>query len=281
MKPGCFLLIFIFMFSCDRKEELISPQLEGFSLYWDHEVFGSGGRRLRFALYSVKKYDHQFALQFHTSIEGKTIRVVMTDAIDKGKCPYFPMPVIGEDDPEKCHSKGGFSLSDKQLAQGDYTLKIITPEFESTNILKVSEEVVSLEIPSDGFLTSSIKNVYPIPVNILMGTIVYKGAQHTEDVNKFIAHLEKLGLEPAILRENAYRHFTSYEGENYIDRKQWDPDNYSVSFNQKLKQTSFKTVFAEAEKFFTESSLNTYLYTSNGDEGRLTEEGIRVVYAGD
>jgi hypothetical protein len=60
----------------------------------------------------------------------------------------------------------------------------------------------------------------------------------------------------------------------------WDPDNHSLGILFQLGQADFKTVFKEVEIFFAKTNLNVYLFTSNGDEARLSQtEGTHVVFA--
>ena len=171
------ILLIVAIFSCDNDDSLSIPTINGLSLYWDHEVFGDEGRRLRFEVTTTNEFDNDYELEFSTSVVDKSITVRLTKSIDNGKCQYFPMPVMGDDDPNKCTASGDFYLSDKELDNGVYSLKIIMPTFEVTSELTVTDENVTLKIPTSKFLNSSIENVYPIPPNLLFGSIVYQGSR--------------------------------------------------------------------------------------------------------
>ena len=59
------LIIFILaiiVLGCNKDDFPIDERasVEGLSLYWDHEVFGEGGRRLRFEFYENMEYENSF-----------------------------------------------------------------------------------------------------------------------------------------------------------------------------------------------------------------------------
>ncbi len=86
------------------------------------------------------------------------------------------MPSSGGDDPNKCNASGEFYLTDKELSNGIYSLTIIMPNFKVTSELTITDEKFTLDIPANKYLSSSIKYVYPIPKNILFGSVVYRGS---------------------------------------------------------------------------------------------------------
>jgi hypothetical protein len=267
------------IFGCENDDKMSLPTINGLSLYWDHEVFGNEGRRLRFEGYTTNEFDNDYGLEFFTSIKDKSITARLVKSIDKGKCQYFPMPVVGDDDPNKCHASGDFYLSDEELDSGIYSLKIITPSFEVTSELIVTDETVTLRIPVNEYLKSSIKNVYPIPKNILFGSVVYQGSNNTNDVEAFFDNLTNLGLIETTVPNYAYRHL-SVDGNGYPLESHWEPDNHSIGFIFKMNNIDFRTIFEESKTYFNQTNLNLYLYTSNGDQGFMSKtEGITVVYA--
>lgn len=273
------VLLIISIFSCDNGENLSIPTIDGLSLYWDHEVFGDEGRRLRFEATTTNKFDNEYDLAFSTSVVNMTITVSLIKSIDNGKCPFFPMPTGGDNDPNKCNASGEFYLSDKELDTGVYALKIIMPSFEVTSTLTVSSEKVSLGIPTNSFLESSTETVYPIPPNLLFGTIVYKGSGNTNDAENFLDYLTDLGLNQTTVPDYPYRHLTVDEnGQRPVSH--WEPDNHSIGFLYKMNTTDFKTIFEKSKEYFYQRDLDIYLYTSFGDQARLSKsDGITVVYS--
>lgn len=273
------ILLILAIFSCENDDRLSIPTINGLSLYWDHEVFGDEGRRLRFEGSTTNEFDNDYELEFNTSVVDKSITVRLTKSIDKGKCQYFPMPVVGDDDPNKCNASGDFYLSDKELDNGVYSLKIIMPSFEVTSELTVTDEKVTLEIPVNKYLKSSIENVYPIPTNLLFGSLVYLGSSNTNDAEKFLDDLTKLGLIQTTVPNYSYRHL-SVDENGRATASHWEPDNHSIGFLYKMNNKDFRTIFEESKKYFNQTNLNIYVYTSNGDQGFMSKtEGITVVYA--
>lgn len=271
-------LLLTMSFSCKKDDHVSVPRIEGLSLYWDHEVFGDPGRRLRFEAYTTNRFDNDYDLEFNTSIENKSITVRFLKSLDKGKCPFFPMPTVGED-PRKCNAAGGFYLLDKELENGIYSLNIITPSFETASKLIVTDEKVTLEIPENEYLESYIKDVYPIPENLLFGGLTYYGSENTDDANKFLTSLKNLGLTETTVPNYKYRHLYVNESGRPVDTH-WEPDNHTISFLYDMNNIRFQEIFEEAKKYFDQTNLNINLYTSNGDEGHLSKlSGITVVYS--
>jgi hypothetical protein len=274
-------LIFLIaaIFSCDNDNSPSVPPINGLSLYWDHEVFGDEGRRLRFEVTTTNEFDNDYELEFSTAVVDKSVTVTFTKSIDNGKCQFFPMPVTGDDDPNKCNASGDFYLSDEELDNGVYSLKIIMPAFEITSELTVTDEIVTLTIPQNDFLNSSIKNVYPIPPDLLFGSVVYQGSTNTNAAETFLDYLKDLGITQTTVTNHPYRHL-SVDENGHPPVSHWEPDNHVIGFLYKMNNIDFRTIFEASEQYFNQSNLNIDLYTSNGDQALMSKsEGITVVYA--
>jgi len=266
------------LFSCENGDIISTSPIDGLTLYWDHEVFGHEGRRLRFEVSSTNELVNDYELVFNTIIEGRSIAATLEKSVDEGKCPFFPMPVVGDHDPSKCYASGEFYLSDKELAKGIYSLKISTPSFEVVSELTVDDEVVTLEIPVNDYLKSSIKNVYPIPENLLFGGVVYQGSDNTNDAEEFLNGLVSLGLIETTVPDYPYRYLSVDQNGHPID-KHWDPDNHDIEFLYRMNNIDFKAIFESSKEYFSQTNLNIVLFTSSGDEAHLSKkEGITVVY---
>jgi hypothetical protein len=187
------ILLIAAILSCENDDSISTPTINGLSLYWDHEVFGDEGRRLRFEAHTTNVFDNDYQLVFNTSVEDKIITVMLKTNIDRGKCPHYPNPVL-DYDPNKCTASGDFYLTDAELDNGIYSLRIIMPTFEVTSELIVTDEKVTLKIPANKYIFSSIENVYPIPKYLVYGSLVYQGSNNTNDAKKFLDDLTKLGL---------------------------------------------------------------------------------------
>lgn len=149
--------------SCSNDEPRSIPEMGEFSLYWSHKGCADGGRRYEFVLSTVTQFDNRYDLEFNKSIVGNIVTISLKQSIDKGKCPFYPMPSDGTYDPEQCHATGGFFLSEEELGEGVYSLKIVMPEFEVTSELTVTDEKATLTIPPSEFLSSTTEEVYPDP----------------------------------------------------------------------------------------------------------------------
>jgi hypothetical protein len=273
------IALLLVIFCCDNDNGVSIPKIEGLSLYWDHEVFDEKGRSLRFEATAINKFDNEYDLVFNTSRDGTTITVELIQTNNNGKCQFFPMPVVGDDDPTKCFASGMFYLSDKELPNGTYTLKVITPYFEVSSELIVSDELVSLEIPPNDYLRSSIKEVYPIPKDLLFGSIVYQGSNNTDDAVGFLDYLENLGLNETTVPNNPYRHLSVDENGAPINRN-WPQDNHLIGLLYNMNAVEFTTIFEESREYFNQNNVNLYLYTSNGDQCYFSKGGgISVVFA--
>ena len=273
------ILILIFLWGiciCGCEDELgdyVSiSNLDGLSLYWDHEVFGDGGRRLRFEFYGTDEFENDYELKFKYIIHRKTISIRLVNIIDAGKCPSFP----GMD--PLCSPRGGLSIPDDQLNIGTYTLNLETPYFETNSELIVDNEKITLKIPPNKHFSSSINEVYPIPPNLLFGSVVYSGDENSQYAEDFFNDLLNLGLTKTKLPNYPYRHLSVDEEGNAIERH-WEPDNHSIGFIYKMNN-NFKDIFKLAKKHFKKSNINIYLYSSQGDQGLMNKnDGITVVFA--
>jgi hypothetical protein len=216
---------------------------------------------------------------FSSAIHDNVIKATLTGSIDDGKCQYFPMPTPGNYDPNKCFASGGFHLPDKTLSNGIYTLKIITPFFEVSSDLSVTDELVSLDIPSNGYLESSIKEVFPVPKDLLSGAVVYQGSVNTGDAEGFLNYLENLGLIETAVPNHPYRNLMVDDSGHPLNRDR-EPDSHTIGLLYKMNNVGFKTIFEESKKYFDQNDLDINLYSSNGDQAILSKsEGITVVYA--
>lgn len=272
------ILLTLAIFSCEKHDEISMVMIDGFSLYWDHEVFGEEGRRLRFQVTTTDEYDNDYELVFDTDIDNKSITARLVKNIDEGRCQYYPMPLIGNHDPNKCSASGGFYLADKELVNGIYSFKIVAPSFEVTSELTLAGEQVTLEVPANNHLTSSIKYVYPIPKKLLFGSIFYQGSDNANDAEEFFNELTNLGLAETTVPNYPYRYLSVDENGQPPD-SHWEPDYHSIGFLYKMNDIDFKTIFEASKKYFDQTNLDIYLSTSNGDEGMMSKTGgVTVVY---
>lgn len=280
-----FSLLFVLLaLSTCRKDDhdLLPDNLgeDGFSLYWDHEVFNEGGRALRFELYGKKRTEDRYELVFDTEIRNGIIQVTLTDVVNHGRCPQFPMPIIdqGEQGEQQglCVSRGRFSIPDNLLTAGNYQLRISLDNAMIQATLNVENDHYTMVIPDDSKLETTIKSVYPIPEGLLFGSLVFNGRQHETYAQQFLDAMSSAGYSLATLPDYAYRHM-DVNRNGHLARASWEPDAHSISFLYRL-DPEFEHAVELAKNQFTQSHqlLTIYLYTSQGDQAMLNSEGIRV-----
>ncbi|WP_147372277.1 hypothetical protein [Mariniphaga sediminis] len=278
MKTHQIILLLAFtIFGCNKDNFTINSEasVESLTMYWDHEVFGEGGKRLRFELYENKEFENSFKLVFDYKIEGKNITIILADKVDNGKCGKFPTP-NGID--SLCRPKGNLFIPDNLLDERDYSVILKTYDFEIISNLTVHEDKYDLQIPTNENFSSSIATVYPIPENLLFGSVVFAGTENTQQAIAFLEELEAIGFVKTSVPNYPYRHLSVGENGKPIDTH-WDPDNHNMRLLLQM-DSDFEKAFDLAKKHFSQANLNIYLYSSNGDQARLSKtDGIIVEYA--
>lgn len=273
-------VVFVLLFgACNDLNDFSIPELENLSLYWDHQVFGNEGRRYRFSFMAQNQFDDQHQLIFEPSVEGTVITFNMVRSINQGECPKFPMPVLPPNDPHRCSAEGRTFIQENQLPPGDYTVRVITPFFRETAELRVGQESAELSIKPNPYFKSAIEKVYPLPKDLLFGSVVDSGDEKLELGRAFIRELENLGLTQATLPPSPYRHLM-LDDNDQAPEKFWDSGEFSLGIAYNL-HVDFEKVVEVATRYFEQSALNISVYTSNGDEGFFRPQtGINVIYAG-
>lgn len=279
MRNVVFRMLLVFIVStfsgCENKEDLAvvnAIDSDGLSLYWDHEVFGEEGRRYRFELSTKKALPDEYELFFQRSMSGNSITARLISKVSKGKCAVFPGTGPG------CVSRGKFYISEKDLRPGTYTLNFVTSTFvESTRFVVTSEKAV-LELSPNGKISSSITEVFPIPRQLLFGSIVYSGSANTQAAKDLIAYLSVLGVTPTTLPNYPYRHLNVSQSA-HLAVKDWPEDNHMISLLYSMKG-NFRDIISELTTYYTKTDrkLTVNLYTSFGDEARFNNSETSVLY---
>ena len=274
----CLILIGILIFGCQKdefdKNSLLSS--EGLSLWWDHKIFGEEGRGFIFEFYEAQRFENSYELIFEYRIDNKrkNIDIYLVGKVDEGKCPVFPSPTQTDN---LCISNGDFFIPENALRQGDYTFTVRTNDFSIQSNFSINENKVSLEIPENQYFSSSIKDVFPTPINLLYGSVIFTGEEKTEFATEFFEKLKAIGLKDTVVSNPPFNLEVDETGKP-IDRH-WEPDKHSLSFLYSM-DISFRTIFELSKEHFNKNDLNIYLFSSNGDQARLSKtDGITVVYA--
>lgn len=254
------------------------PKINGLTLRWGQEIFGGQGRRYEFSFSSTNPLGKNYELVFLPEINGNEITFLLSKTIDKGECVQFsesgffpPLP-----DPY-CRSKGLIEIPEEWLTEKRYRIKVITPFFTQDAELILEENITSLRIPQNPYLSSPTSVTYPLPANLLMGEIDFQGSEHIEAANAFKGDLKKMGLEEAVLPYPVEGSSMHDEEGRPLDRS-WEPDTHSFGLLYFLS-VDMQQVVQLATEYFESSALNIHLYSTNGDQANFNQQlGINVSY---
>jgi hypothetical protein len=250
------------------------PPIDGLSLYWYSNIFGANGRGIGFEFYGTKEFKESYQLKFNYSINGQDILISLEGKIDKGKC-HTAEPFWGNN---LCTPTGRIFIPEKLLSEGTYTLTLKTSNFTIISKLIVGNDKIDLNIPPNKFFSSSIPEVYRIPLNLLFGNVVYSGDENTQAAESFLNDLLSLGLNKARVSSFLYNELSLDQNGNAINSF-WPPDNYSLGFIYS-RNHNFKDIVNLAVEHFNKANINIYMSSSEGDEANLSKiEGITIKYA--
>lgn len=274
----CLIIIGILIFGCQKdefdKNSLLSS--EGLSLWWDHKIFGEEGRGFVFEFYEAQRFENSYELIFECDIDSarKNIDIYLIDKIDEGKCPIFPSPYQTDD---LCTSKGNFFIPENTLDAGDYTFTIRTSDFTIQSNFTVTKDSVVLNIPENEYFSSSVNQVFPPPRNLLYGGVAFSGEEKREFADEYFKKLESIGLKDTVVSNVPFNLIVDASGKPV--EKYTEPDRYYLYFLYSMN-VSFYEIFELSKEHFNKNDLNIYLFSSNGDQARLSKtDGITVVYA--
>ncbi|MEQ1587659.1 MAG: hypothetical protein ABL895_17365 [Cyclobacteriaceae bacterium] len=245
-----------------NNEADLPASIEGLSLYWDHEV-GNKERNLRFEFYGRTELENSYKLVFDYSINKRDILIELVNKIDNGKCPSFPGPKGGD----LCSPRGGFSIPDSVLLEGAYKISLKTPDFQTDSELIVSENKYTLTVLPNEYFSSSIKEIYPIPKNLLFGSVVYSGDENTKFATDFFNDLLILGLTKTTVPNYPYRYLSVNEEGKAIS-SHWPPANHALGFLYAM-HNNFDDIVNLAKEHVNKANIKIYLYSGNGDEARI------------
>lgn len=272
MKKILILLSIVFLFSACKKEKIVLNNVDSLSAYWDFKVYGELGRGISFEFYDAKRRKKEYELHFEYSISNQDILIELTNVSYKGKCTKFPNEEDG------CLSKGKIFIPENDLPKGEYNLILKTNSFEVVSYFSFDNVKYTLSIPSNDFFSSSIKEDYPMPKNVLYGSVVYSGDNNTQSAKDFIDELNSLGFLNAIVPNYDKIPMSNVDSSGTPIERNWPPDNYSLSFVCSMND-NFREAYEIAENYFNSNNINIYISSSNGDQARLdTIEGITTIF---
>lgn len=266
--------LFLIFLGCQKDEHplFFKGFEDGISLWWSHEVFGEGGRRLQFEFSGKEGYEHQYALHIDHFVNGNSIIIEINNFINKGDCQKFPRQLL-------CSASGRFSIPEFLLTNDYYDVILKTPFYEITSNLIIGDEKISLNIPDNPHFSSPVEEVYPIPKDILFGNVVYKGLEFEQIALDYVSDLASIGLEKTTIPNYPYRHLRVDENGEAINRH-WQDENYKIGLLYKMN-IDFIDVVGLSQRHYNKSGkkISISLYSWKGDQALFRKgEGVTIVY---
>ncbi|HMP29047.1 MAG TPA: hypothetical protein PKD85_05580, partial [Saprospiraceae bacterium] len=197
MKKLVFLIIISLLFTNCSREVPEIMEIKKISTYWHFGFSEDNDRGLLFAFYDDIKRPNKLDLKFKWHITGQNILIELVDFEDKGLCPIFPSPFPNLE--KNCTSDGSIFIPEDMIPTGSYKFNI---KAESVNIsLDFNFDGIkySFIIPNETQFSITKKEIYPMPKNILFGSVVYEGEESTAAAQGFKNDLNNLGFMDIIV----------------------------------------------------------------------------------
>lgn len=278
-RTSSFLLIALISvcISCkDRDPGLRSIDENGLSLYWHHTFGLDKGRYLLFSFMSAVQQRDRYEYVFDYEIKGREITVKLRETISTGQCPSFPGSWG-----DLCTSRGDIYIPENELSVGQYKLILQVKNKRVVSTFTVEADKYTLQVPSNDFFTNSISTVYPMPANLIFGSIYYQGATTKRFADALIADFEKLGLTVANLPDYPYRDMPIKQ--DHLSEIYVAPDFHAIWILFRLNGVDIKTAFETAQKHYALSGkeIGLSLYCSNNMEQLTgsTHDELKAYYA--
>lgn len=274
---GLILIGFLFSgFENNKVTKRTLASVEGLSLYMDHDIFGGSYRKLRFEFYGTKQFENKFKLVFDYEIIDDKIIIRLIDKINVEK---NQKNIVNYSFEKLKTPIGRLSFADELLPQRTYSLILKTLNFEIKSELIVENDKIVLNIPDNNYVTCSNNVVYPIPKDLLFGSVCFYGNADNKCIAKFFKEMEDLGLKKASVPNYPYMHLTVDDTGRPID-EHWPNNQHCLKFLYKMDD-NFRKVTRLAKRWFRKNyQINFSMFSSNGDQAILTEgKGIATTYA--
>jgi hypothetical protein len=258
----------LFVTSCNYDNDtIILESFNKFSLYWKHEVFGEEGRRFVFGFTAKYEFNNSYEMKFNTKIDENKIEIFLSDLINEGKCPKFPT-IHGID--SMCQPKGTIYIPESILNKGTYDILFITHNFSILSQLIVDDEIITLNVPDNQYLDPYVHKVYPIPKDILWGSIGYNGIENEKFASKFIDDLISIGLQRTTLPDYPYEYFRVDSTGNPCDEYH-PPDRYYKALFFKMNN-NFTDIYKLAEQYHKQANeeISISVFTGNGEQAHFS-----------
>lgn len=265
-----FFLIFIgFLLSNCSTEESEIAKIKKISSWWNFSYLSNQGRGLHFSFYDDVKRANEFDLIFEWSIMGQNIIVELVDLKDKGPCPVFPSPDPKPD--KRCTSDGTIFIPEDKIPPGDYNFIIKSEALSVVSRLNFDGIKYTFIIPDENLFSVHKKEIYLMPKNILMGSVVYEGEENTQIAKDFINELNSLGFVNTIVPNFDKIPVFGVDSLGVPINRNWPPDNYMINFVCTMSD-NFKMAFELGLKYYhSNPKISIFLSSSHDELARLSQ----------
>lgn len=274
MKLLTFIFICFLFLNCNHgySDDNLA-EVKGLSLYMCHDVFGEDGRRLTMAFSETQQFEKLYKLELQYKIVDKKIIISVIDKTEiKNRNNGFH---------DNLHTpRGHMFIPDSLLLKGNYSLEIRTANFQVKSKLKVTNDVIELKIPNNKYFSCRINKVYPIPKDLLFGSVIFYGEKDNKVIAKFFEEFEKLGVTKTTLPNYPYKHLTVDDSGRPIGK--FYPDGQNVLRFLYKMDTDFREAAKFMKKWYWKYHPSIYFgfYSSNGDQAlALDKDGINTFFS--
>lgn len=269
MKKMFFLIFIGFLLSNCSKEESEIAKINKISSWWNFSYLSNQGRGLHFSFYDDVKRANEFDLIFEWSIMGQNIIVELVNLKDKGPCPVFPSPDPNPD--KRCTSDGSIFIPEDKIPPGDYNFIIKSEALNVVSRLNFDGIKYTFIIPDTNLFSVHKKEIYPMPKNILMGSVVYEGEENTQIAKDFINELNSLGFANTIVPNFDKIPLFGVDSLGIPKSEHWQDIHFSRNFVCTMSD-NFKMAFDLGLKYYhANPKINIYLSSSHDELARLSQ----------
>lgn len=277
-----FLFIVLFAFSISILKEVAGKDtlasVEGLNLFLQHDVFWEGKRSLCLEFSETKQYKSNYSLVFRYQIINDTIIIRLIDKIDTTKKKRIKVS-YGMHNSSLNIPRGRLAIPDNLLSEIYYYIIVKTADFEVESKLTVGNDKIVLDIPENKYFSCEKNIVYPIPKDLVFGSVIFYGDKENECVAKFFKEFEAVGLTNVKIPNYPYNHLLVNENGRRVNEYLPNGQN-NIKFLYKM-DTSFRKVARLAKKWYRKKlNIDYYIYSSNGDQALMDKfNGIVTTFA--
>lgn len=264
--------IILILASC-KKEEIEQVTIDKLSTScWYFSTSSETGRGIVFVFSGGESKKRKYELVFDLNVSNQDIIIELIGIEDMGEHPKFP-----GNEPHLSPS-GSIFIPEHLLPAGDYNFILRTDRFEVQSSFSFDDSKYTLSIPLNPHFFSNTKEEYPMPANILFGSI---GGENIHIGRDFLNELNANGFTNTIVPnyEKIPRLSMQFVDSNGLPIESTYPSgSYHITFVCQM-DNNFRAVFDIASRYFNEYDFNAYMFSSNGDQASMSKlDGISSVF---